>query len=138
MEKTRVISMKCPIGIIETMDKDVEESGDFMNRSDWMVSAFREFIRIRNLSGGGETRKIVGIINRFVDILLQFGVGQKILCGCLLDDFLALSHLSCSQTALFSSNSLKKTSYCTLWFFSSCNNYYILDIAILLTEVFQK
>ena len=55
-----MLTMKCPIGIVEIMDKDVAESGEFMNRSDWMVSAFREFIRIRNLSGGGGNPKDSG------------------------------------------------------------------------------
>ena len=41
--RTVPTSVKIPPSILDFIDKDVETSGDFANRTDWIVAALREY-----------------------------------------------------------------------------------------------
>jgi len=41
--RTAPTSVKIPPSILDFIDKDVENSGDFANRTDWIVAALREY-----------------------------------------------------------------------------------------------
>jgi len=41
------ISIKIPAGLVDLMDKDIEESQEFRNRSEYLVAALRDFIKER-------------------------------------------------------------------------------------------
>lgn len=51
--RTSHVGLRCPDGLLEMIDKDVEESNEFTSRSDWIVCAIREYLRVRKISGGG-------------------------------------------------------------------------------------
>ncbi|MDR1404101.1 MAG: ribbon-helix-helix domain-containing protein [Candidatus Methanoplasma sp.] len=38
------INIKCPTGIIELIDKDIQENQEFRNRSEYMLAALRYYI----------------------------------------------------------------------------------------------
>ena len=40
-------SIKVPTGILESIDRDIDQTHDFRNRSEWIIAAMREFIKIR-------------------------------------------------------------------------------------------
>lgn len=85
------IGARVPLSIVEFMDNDVNNN-EFQNRSDWVVCACREFVKIRqkeiseklsrDLPGGGEYKKfrLTGIARQsgsehpcvFFLILLEF------------------------------------------------------------------
>ena len=61
-------SIKIPSGLLNSIDNDIETTHDFRNRSEWIIAAIREYIKIRTneinerntafknetLKGGGE------------------------------------------------------------------------------------
>ena len=46
--RTVPTSVKIPPSILDFIDKDVETSGDFANRTDWIVAALREYMGKRS------------------------------------------------------------------------------------------
>ena len=52
-------SIKIPKGLLDLIDADVEKNGDFRNRSEWMIEAFRNYLneRVKIVS---EREKIFG------------------------------------------------------------------------------
>jgi len=46
--RTAPTSVKIPPSILDFIDKDVENSGDFANRTDWIVAALREYMGKRS------------------------------------------------------------------------------------------
>lgn len=45
---TDQVNVKYPVGLLELIDKDIEESGEFRNRSEWIVSAARHYLEFRS------------------------------------------------------------------------------------------
>ncbi|MBE6519213.1 MAG: hypothetical protein E7Z70_06755 [Thermoplasmata archaeon] len=45
--RTAPTSVKIPPNILQFVDKDVETSGEFSSRTDWIVAAMREFMARR-------------------------------------------------------------------------------------------
>ena len=41
--RTAPTSVKIPPSLLDFIDKDVENSGDFANRTDWIVTAIRKY-----------------------------------------------------------------------------------------------
>ena len=48
MERTvKQFNFKCPESIVELIDKDIEATGEFRNRSEWVLAAVRYYIDYR-------------------------------------------------------------------------------------------
>lgn len=41
--ETSQVNVKCPQKLLERIDDDIEESGEFRNRSEWIISAIRSY-----------------------------------------------------------------------------------------------
>ena len=55
-KKTMNYTFRIPAGLIDAIDKDVEESDMYLNRTQWIIAAIREYLRVRTqdrVGGGG-------------------------------------------------------------------------------------
>ena len=41
--ETSQVNVKCPQRLLERIDGDIEESGEFRNRSEWIIAAIRYY-----------------------------------------------------------------------------------------------
>lgn len=55
-------SVKIPTGLLERIDRDIAQYGDFRNRSEWIIAAIREYEKQRTALIA--QRKIVESINQ--------------------------------------------------------------------------
>lgn len=46
-ERTIATSIKVPEGLLKLIDADVEKTGEFSSRTDWIIEAIREFLEYR-------------------------------------------------------------------------------------------
>lgn len=47
------LALRCPVGLLELIDKDIEDSKQFTNRSQWLLNAISEQLSRRGLRRGG-------------------------------------------------------------------------------------
>ena len=45
--RSLVVSIRVPEGLLERVEKDVEENGDHASRADWIIAAMREYEKQR-------------------------------------------------------------------------------------------
>lgn len=38
---TDQVNFKCPVGLLQLIEEDVDRSGEFRNRSEWIIAALR-------------------------------------------------------------------------------------------------
>ena len=44
---TDQINFKCPSGLMRLIEKDIDETDEFRNRSEWIVAALRYYLEMR-------------------------------------------------------------------------------------------
>ena len=42
-ERTNMISLRVPAGLLERIEADVEQNGDHASRTDWIIAAIRAY-----------------------------------------------------------------------------------------------
>lgn len=64
MPESSVVGVRIPVGIVRLIDKDIQDSEEFVTRTDWLVTAIRFYLHHRedvgaiqrdSIGGGGQT-----------------------------------------------------------------------------------
>lgn len=64
MPESSVVGVRIPVGIVRLIDKDIQDSEEFVTRTDWLMTAIRFYLHHRedvgaiqrdSIGGGGQT-----------------------------------------------------------------------------------
>ena len=64
MPESSVVGVRIPVGIVRLIDKDIQDSEEFVTRTDWLMTAIRFYLHHRedvgaiqrdSVGGGGQT-----------------------------------------------------------------------------------
>lgn len=63
MPESSVVGVRIPVGIVRLIDKDIQDSEEFVTRTDWLMTAIRFYLHHREDVGAIQRDSIGGQTN---------------------------------------------------------------------------